>query len=102
MRRECSLQLCGWMSDVRHAIGRSAPIPPRVSWGAAMAGAVVASAVWLLLHLLAVGAGLSAPASDAGTLESIGVGTGAWSLVAPAVALFAGGLVAGRLALVVF
>ncbi len=70
----------------------------RVSWGAAMAGAVVATAVWLLLHLLAIGVGLSALGNDAGSLESIGVGTGVWSLLVPAVALFFGGLVAGRLA----
>src|SRR5688572_23625161 len=83
------------MSD---PIVRTAELPPRVSWGAALAGAVTATAIWLLLHLLFIGIGLSVLDREDGGLESIGVGTGAWSLLAPAVALFVGGLVAGRLA----
>ena len=49
--------------------------------------------------MLGVGIGLtSIDPDDAGTLRGAGVGTGVWSLIAPVVALFVGGLVTGRVA----
>lgn len=35
---------------------------------------------------------------DAGSVRSVGIGTSVWTLIAPVLALFVGGLVAGRLA----
>ena len=63
------------------------------------AGAAVAVASWVLLQLLGMGAGLAAiEIGDDGSLRSIGIGTGVWSLIAPILAMFAGAFVAGRLA----
>jgi len=72
---------------------------PALRWTAVFAGATVAVALWLLLQMLGMGAGMAAIDLDgAGTLRSIGIGTGLWSLIAPLFSLFVGGLVAGQLA----
>jgi hypothetical protein len=71
---------------------------PAVSWGAIFAGAVVSAGVWLLLHVLGLGIGLtSVDPDDPSSLRGVGIGTGIWTLIAPIIALFAGGWVAGRL-----
>ena len=76
-----------------------APIRTGVAWGAVFAGTLVAVGVWLLLHLLGMGVGLAAiEPNDIGSLRGVGIGTGVWTLLAPILALFAGGLAAGRLA----
>lgn len=77
---------------------RSAIVSP-IGWSAILAGAVVAVGVWLVLHLLGIGIGLTAiEPDDAGTLRGVGIGTGVWSAIAPLIALFVGGMVAGRVA----
>jgi hypothetical protein len=69
----------------------------RLSWGAVFAGAVVTLGLWLLLHLLGMAAGLTAiDPQDQGSLRGIGIGTGIWTVIAPLLALFAGGYVAAR------
>jgi hypothetical protein len=69
----------------------------RMSWGAVFAGTVVTLGVWMLLHLLGMAAGLTAiDPQDQGSLRGIGIGTGIWSVIAPLLALFAGGYVASR------
>src|SRR5207253_2022158 len=74
-------------------------VTSRVSWSAIIAGTAIAVAVWAALHTLGVGAGLTAiDPDDAGTLKGAGIGVGAWWLVAPILALFVGGFVAGRVA----
>ncbi len=74
------------------------PLAPRVSWAAIFAGALVAVGVWLLLHLLGMSIGLIAvDPNDASSLRGVGIGTGVWSLIAPIVALFAGGFATGQL-----
>jgi hypothetical protein len=68
-------------------------------WGAIAAGIVSALAVWLTLQLLGVGAGLaSIDVDDAGSLHGAGIGAGVWSVLAPLLALGAGGFVAVTLA----
>lgn len=68
-------------------------------WGAVFAGSLVATALWLLLQTLGTGIGLSAiDASHPASLRGAGIGTGIWSLIAPLIALFVGGLIAGRFA----
>jgi hypothetical protein len=63
------------------------------------AGASVAVALWVLLQMIGMGAGLAAVSlDDAGSLRSVGIGTTVWTFIAPLLALFAGGVVAGRLA----
>jgi hypothetical protein len=77
---------------------RSAIVSP-LGWSAILAGATVAVGAWLVLHLLGIGIGLTAiDPEDAGTLRGVGIGTGVWSALAPIIALFIGGLVAGRMA----
>ena len=70
-----------------------------LGWSAIFAAAVVAIGAWIVLHMLGMAIGLiTIDPNDASNLRKIGIGTGVWSLIAPIVALFIGGLVAGRLA----
>jgi len=72
---------------------------PALRWSAVFAGAVTSVGLWILLQLLGVGLGLSAvDVHSVGSLRNAGVGTTAWSLVAPLIAMFVGGIVAGTLA----
>jgi len=71
--------------------------PPRISWGAIFAGAVSALGLWLLLYAFGLAVGLTAiDPNNPASLRSSGIFTGVWGLVSPLVALFIGGLVAGR------
>lgn len=75
------------------------PVASRVSWGPIFGGALIASGVWTLLHLAGMGIGMTAiDPADASSLRGVSIGTGVWSLVAPILALFVGGLATGRLA----
>lgn len=74
-------------------------ITSRVSWSAIFVGTAVSIGVWLMLHMLSLGIGLTAiDPDDAGTLQGVGIGAGVGSLVAPILALFVGGIVTGRVA----
>lgn len=71
--------------------------PGRLSWGAIFGGAVSALGLWLLLYALGLALGLSSmDPADPGSARGAGVFTGIWSLVSPLIALFVGGMVAGR------
>lgn len=72
----------------------------RSSWGAIVAGVVVALAVMLVLEVLMLWLGLSAidPAQERNPFEGIGTGAAIAYLVIMAIALFLGGLATGRLA----
>lgn len=71
---------------------------PAVRWSAVVAGSVVAVSVWMLLQLFGTGVGLSMLGTrDLDRVHSFGVGTSAWSVLAPLVALFLGGMLAARL-----
>ena len=62
------------------------------------AGVAVSVGLWILLQTLGMGAGLAAlDTNDAGNLRSVGIGTTVWSLIVPLIALFIGGVIAGRL-----
>ena len=68
-------------------------------WSSIFAASVASFGIWLVLHLLGIGIGLTAiDPDDPSSLRAIGIGTGIWSLVAPLIALFIGGLIVGRLA----
>lgn len=68
-------------------------------WAAIFAGVTVALGSWLVLHLIGIGVGLTAIDPDeASSLKGVGIGAGVWSLIAPILALFVGGIVAGRIA----
>lgn len=80
--------------------GRLSAAIKRVSWGAILAGAVVAAVVHFLLYLFGLGIGLGTfdPATSDDTLGGFGTGQGIWLVISGLIALFAGGWVAGRLA----
>lgn len=72
---------------------------PALRWSAIFAGVAVALGAWLVLQLLGTAIGLLL--LDSGDLDyvyDVGMGTSAWSLLAPIVSLFLGGLLAGRVA----
>jgi hypothetical protein len=70
-----------------------------VRWSVIFAGTAFSIGVWILLQALGMGLGLAAVDTDnAGSLRGVGIGTGIWSLIAPLIALFVGGLVVGRMA----
>jgi hypothetical protein len=76
--------------------------PPRdrASWGAVIAGTVMALVVVVVLQVLMLWLGMTAidPAFEAAPFEGVGTATAIASLVVAAIALFVGGLVTGRLA----
>ena len=74
---------------------------PRVSWGAVLAGVVIAIVVQMVWSVLGAGIGLSTvdpmrySSPDASTF---GIGAGVWWAVSSVISLFAGGWVAAHLA----
>lgn len=72
----------------------------RISWGAVLAGAVVALIVQLMLNLLglAIGFGAINLAGEGATLQNLGIGAIIWLAVTAIIAFFGGGWTAGRLA----
>lgn len=75
-------------------------LPPRVSWGAIMAGAVVAVTIGLMLNVLGAAIGVTTvDAVEGGTPDAstFGIGAGIWLLVANLIGLGVGGYAAARL-----
>jgi len=71
---------------------------PYLRWSAIFGGGILGIGVWILLQVLGMGLGLSAiDTDDAGSLRAVGIGTGIWSIIAPLIAMFVGGALAGRL-----
>jgi hypothetical protein len=87
--------------SARGAVPEGAPaLPSRVSWGAILAGAVVAVAVGLMLNILGVAVGataIDAVDRDTPSSSAFGIGAGIWLLVANLIGLAVGGYAAGRL-----
>jgi hypothetical protein len=72
----------------------------RISWGAVLAGAVVAAATMILLSLLGVAfgaSGLNIMQTTADDLKSFGVGAGIWGAINMILSMAFGGYVAARL-----
>ena len=72
----------------------------RVSWGAVLAGVVVALVVQLLLNMLGFGIGvatLDPGMDDNPSARTVSIATGIWYVVAGIIAAYAGGYMAGRL-----
>jgi hypothetical protein len=73
----------------------------RISWGAVIAGVVLALVVQLLLGMLGLGIGMSTvdpTAGDTPSAQAFGVGAAVWWVVTSLIALFIGGWVACHLA----
>ncbi len=71
----------------------------RVSWGAILAGSVVAIVTQIMLSLLGLAIGLATinPATETNPLGGLGTGTGIWLAVSTIIAFLIGGYVAARL-----
>lgn len=74
--------------------------PFRTSWGAIFAGTVSGLAIYLILGLIGLAAGIGAidPVEEARPLEGVPYGLGIWWVLSALAAFFAGGVIAGRLA----
>src|SRR3954462_9804860 len=71
--------------------------PIKLSWSAIFGGVVAALGIWALLYALGLALGLSAiDPNNPESAKPSGIFTGIWSLVVPLIALFIGGMVAGR------
>jgi hypothetical protein len=84
------------------AAAEGAPsLPPRISWGAVLAGGLVAVTVGVMLNILgvAIGATTLDPAvpGESPAASTLGIASGLWLLVANLIALAVGGWVAARL-----
>ena len=85
----------------RVAVAEGAPsLPPRVSWGAIMAGAVIAVMIGLMLNILGTAIGVTAvDAVEGGTPDAstFGIGAAVWLLLATLIGLGVGAYAAARL-----
>ena len=72
----------------------------RISWGAVVAGTVLALVIQLALNLLGIGIGLSAivPQQEQTSFSIVGIGSTIWWVLGMLISLYLGGSVAGRLA----
>ncbi len=78
----------------------SPALPPRASWGAIIAGSIIALAVGLMLNTLGVAVGataVDAVSGDTPSAAGFGIGAGIWLVVSNLVGLAVGGYVAARL-----
>ena len=72
---------------------------PAIRWSAVLAGTAVALGTWGVFQLLGLGAGLTAiDPDDVRTVKHATLGISAFSVLAPLIATFVGGLFAARLA----
>lgn len=89
------------MSVIQPTAHEPHPLHTLISWPAVIAGAVVAIAVGAMLNLLGVALGAASinPYDlSTGEAKAFSAGAGAWIAIANALALFAGGFVASRVA----
>jgi hypothetical protein len=80
-----------------YGLGRSFA---RISWGAIIAGALVALATQIVLTLIGGAIGLATldpAAGDSPSGTTLGIGAAIWLLISSLISLFVGGYVAGRL-----
>ena len=68
-----------------------------ISWGAIIAGVLIALATMLALSLLGAGLGLLTVEASLGSLQNLGIGAAIWYLLSKLVSLFIGGFSAARL-----
>jgi|SRR5680860_439388 len=87
------------MADRSHThTGEHYEVVKRISWGAIIAGTLVALVIQISLSMLGLGIGLGVMDPNAEALSGIGIGAGIWLVVSTLVSLYIGGFMAGRLA----
>ncbi|HEX7117755.1 MAG TPA: hypothetical protein VF212_03155 [Longimicrobiales bacterium] len=71
----------------------------RLSWGAIVAGLVIAVVTQIILSMIGLAIGFGAlQFGPGGTLEEVGIGAGVWAVLTGLISLFVGGLAAGHFA----
>jgi hypothetical protein len=99
MAEEVFTAPAGYTSAVVTEVDEPVRRRSRISWGAVFGGAFAALGLWLLLYAFGLAVGLSSiDPNNPHSIRGSGIFTGIWSAVAPLIALFLGGLVAGRVA----
>lgn len=90
----------GMPSMAAGAMAPAVPFVRRISWGAVLAGAVLALVIQMALSLLGLGIGLGTidPLEEQNPMSGIGIGAAIWWVVTMLVSLYIGGSVAARLA----
>ena len=90
----------GGMGGVSYGSAPTVPFVRRISWGAVLAGAVLALVIQLALSLLGLGIGLGTvdPLEEQNPMAGIGIGAAIWWVVSTLVSLYIGSSVAARLA----
>ncbi|MBA2491115.1 MAG: hypothetical protein ACR2KU_03810 [Gammaproteobacteria bacterium] len=78
--------------------GEHYEVVKRISWGAIIAGTLVALVIQMTLSMLGLGIGLGVMDPNAQALSGVGIGAGIWLVVSTLVSLYIGGFMAGRLA----
>ncbi len=98
MSRETEGSLVGGAVGVGDKLAYTEASPPNdTRWSAVFAGAVAALSLWLMLYTFGLALGLSTmDPQEPGSFKSSGIFTGIWGLVSPLIALFVGGVIAGR------
>ncbi|GGG56624.1 hypothetical protein [Hymenobacter glacieicola] len=97
-------QLLSTHSDVYHGVqpGGTGIVPAvkRISWGAILAGAVLALVIQLSLSLLGLGIGMGTvdPLEEQNPMAGMGIGAVIWWAVSMLISLYLGATVASRLA----
>lgn len=83
---------------------KGAPVYRHISWGAIVAGTLIALIIMMILNLLGIGFGLGVinPAEGAIPFSALSTGAIVWWVVSNLIAIFAGSYIAGRLAGVLF
>ncbi|UOQ78018.1 phage holin family protein [Hymenobacter sp. 5516J-16] len=86
--------------SARPGVAGVVPAVKRISWGAILAGAVLALVIQLALSLLGLGIGLGTvdPLEEQNPMAGIGIGAAIWWVVSMLVSLYLGATVASRLA----
>jgi hypothetical protein len=87
--------------ETRFAYGRNRAFAAisGVSWGAVIAGVVLALMIQLMLAVLGVGIGASTinPQTEQSPMSGLGIGSAIWLVLSGIIAMYVGGWVAGRL-----
>jgi hypothetical protein len=96
-----SATIPGAAGTARVAAAEGAPaLPPRVSWGAIIAGAIIAVMIGLMLNILGTAIGVTAVDAvegDTPDASTFGIGAAVWLMVATLVGLGVGAYAAARL-----